>query len=411
MEFGLLGEKLSHSLSPQIHNAFGTSNYKLIEVAPSALDEFFFKKEFAGLNVTIPYKKTVLKYCARLDKSAEKLKNVNTLKLEADGTYTGYNTDYFGFLYLLKYHNIDVSNKKAVVLGSGGASATVQAVLNDLGARVTVVSRNGEFNYGNLELNFDAQVIINATPVGMFPNNFSSPLELNGFYQLEAVVDLIYNPLKTKLLLDAERLNVKAVNGLIMLVAQAKKAEEIFLNAQIDDSKIFDVYKNLLDECQNIVLIGMPGCGKSTVARLLSANLNKKLVDIDALVEAKCNSTIPEIFERNGEEFFRDLESEATHEAGKMLSSVIATGGGAVKRKSNIFALKQNGYLVFLNRDVNELCTAGRPLSSSKEKLLTLFAEREPLYRKYCDCIVDVCATANKTVDAVVAAVSKGGIL
>lgn len=389
--YGLIGKTLKHSLSPKIHKHFYDYDYSLIELEENQVETFLKENNFNAINVTIPYKETVMPYLTRIDELAQKIGSVNTIKREADGSLTGYNTDYFGFYYLLKSNGINVKNKKTIVLGSGGASKTVCAVLNDLGAKnVTVISRTGENNYQNISKHFDAEIIINTTPVGMYPDNLNTPIDLTCFKDIQAVVDIIYNPLKTKLLLDAEKRNIKFANGLLMLVAQAKMAAEIFLDKKIPDSEIERVYKILQKQTENIVLVGMPGAGKSTIARELGKKLNRVVFDTDKVIEEKEQKTIPKIFEESGEDYFRDLETTVAKETGKKIATVIATGGGIIKKQENFDALKQNGFVIFLNRNLNELSLKGRPLSTNIERLKEMYIERQPEYKKIADAEVFV---------------------
>ena len=389
MEYGLLGGKLSHSHSPLIHSYFGKYDYQLIEKSPEELDKFFAEGDFSGLNVTIPYKTAVIKYMAELSPVAKKIGCVNTVVRRADGSLYGDNTDYGGLMYAVRYAGIFVGGKKALVLGSGGASLTAQAVLRDLGAKnVVVISRSGENNYENLHVHKDAEIIVNATPVGMYPNNGKSPLDLEMFPSLTGVVDIVANPMRTALIMQAERLGIKRVGGLPMLVAQAAYASQRFTGRKVYDSDIEKVIKAVSKATKNIVLIGMPGCGKTTIGRRLSKILDREFIDLDAAVVAKAGKTIPEIFADEGEEAFRAIETECAAEAGKKNGVIISTGGGIITRERNYDVLRQNGTIVFVNRSTDQLATRGRPISASRD-LDELAKERMPLYKKWASVTVE----------------------
>ena len=399
-QFGLLGKKLGHSYSPAIHTQLGSAPYGIFEKTEEELPDFLQNGDFLGLNVTIPYKKTVVPYCAELSDTARALGSVNTLVRRADGTLYGDNTDYYGFMSLVGKSGIAPKGKKALVLGSGGASVTVCAVLRALGAAVTVISRDGADNYENLHRHADAAIIANTTPVGMYPHNGTSPLDLTRFPQCEAVFDLIYNPQRTALLLQAEALGIPAFGGLHMLVAQAKASSQQFQNRTIPDGEIDRIESLLRRQMQNIVLIGMPGCGKSTVAALLGAALDRQVCDSDALVEELAGMPIPEIFARCGEDEFRRLETEAIAQLGKRSGIIIATGGGCVKREENYAALHQNGTIFWLQRDIAALPTEGRPLSQ-QNRLPQLYAQRKPLYERFADYCIDNNGAPEATVTAI----------
>lgn len=387
--YGLLGEKLGHSFSPQIHQQLGSYEYKLFEVAPENLGEFLKKRDFEGLNVTIPYKKAVMPYLSELSENAKVIGAVNTVTVLPNGTLRGDNTDYDGFLYLVRRSGIDVKNKKALVLGTGGASLPVKKVLCDLGAREVIsISRTGENNYQNIEKHYDADLIVNTTPVGMYPNNLQSPLSLAGFTHLSGVLDIVYNPQKTKLILDAEKRGIPAFSGLTMLVAQAKRAAELFLNTAIDDGKNDAIYAQLSRQMKNIVLVGMPGCGKSAVGKALASRLSRPFFDADAEIVQRAGKSIPEIFKESGEAGFRRLETEVLFDLCRQSGAVIATGGGAVTVPENHDILRQNSLVVFINRDVAVLPIDGRPLSQTNS-LSEMFAHRLPLYRSVCDFEAD----------------------
>ncbi len=404
--YGLLGEHLPHSFSPQIHMSLGNGDYHLFEVAPENLEEFLKQKKFKGINVTIPYKKAVIEYLDVISPEAEKIGAVNTITVR-DGKLYGDNTDYFGFKYMVEKSGIDVSDKKALVLGSGGASATVQAVLRDMGAKeVLVVSRNGEINYTNIYSHTDTEIIVNTTPVGMYPDNMNSPVEIQRFPNLKGVFDVVYNPLRTKLIMDAQNLGVPAAAGLSMLVAQAKKAHEIFFNTKVDDEICENITKVLFKQMCNIVLIGMAGCGKSTIGKILSKKLNKDFMDTDEMIENAEKKTIPQIIEKYGEDYFRCCENVAVNLAGKEKSCIIATGGGVVTRPENYMPLKQNGIVVFINRDAEKLPTKNRPLSQL-HGVKELYEKRMPLYRQFAHIEVDGNGTVEEVAETIIREINK----
>lgn len=387
MQCGLLGRKLGHSYSPQIHRELGSYQYTLFEKEPQELEEFLKNGDFEGLNVTIPYKKDVIPYLTELTPVAQRLGAVNTIVRRADGTLIGHNTDYFGFRYLVQRSGLDVDRKKVLVLGSGGASNTAVAVLRELGARVVIISRSGENNYQNLHLHADASAIVNTTPVGMYPNTGISPIDLGLFPQLEGVLDVVYNPARTQILLDAESRGLVAMNGLWMLVAQAKESAEWFTGCSISDSRIDGIHHALRLEMENIVLIGMPGCGKTTIGRLLAEKTGKRFVDADEALEARVNRKITDIIPQEGEAAFRQMESDTLSELGRQSGLVIATGGGCVTQQRNYSLLHQNGIILWLTRALAKLPTDGRPLSQAG-KLSEMFEKRRPLYDRFADAVV-----------------------
>ena len=396
MQCGLLGRKLGHSYSPQIHNLLGDYSYVLFEKEPEELENFLKNGDFSGLNVTIPYKKEVIPYLSELSPTAKKMGCVNTVLRRSDGTLYGHNTDYFGFTSLVRHAELSVAGKKVLVLGSGGASNTAVAALKDLEANPVVISRSGENNYGNLHLHRDAAAIVNATPVGMYPNTGVSPIDLALFPHLEGVLDVIYNPARTQLLLDAEKMGIPRENGLWMLVAQAKEAAEVFTGGKISDEVIEKIYRRLSHQMKNIVLIGMPGCGKSTIGTLLAEKLGRTLADADEKIISLAGKSIPDIFAQDGEPTFRDWETKALTELGKQSGLVIATGGGCVTQKRNYPLLHQNGYLVWLERDCSVLPTDGRPLSQAND-LGKMYAARKPLYEVFADIRVENTGTPEET--------------
>lgn len=384
MRCGLLGRKLGHSYSPQIHSYLGDYSYKLYEVEPEDLGNFLQDTDFSGLNVTMPYKKDVIPYCSKLSQQAQKLGAVNTLIKQEDGTIIGHNTDYFGFSYMLDETGLQVSSKKVLVLGSGGASATVAAVLAERGAQVIIVSRNGNDNYGNLYRHSDASVVVNATPVGMFPDTNIAPIDIDQFPRLEGVLDLVYNPARTALLQQAEQRGLVAKNGLSMLIAQAKESAEWFTNSKIDDQVIHTIYQKLQLHTENIILIGMPGCGKTTIGQLLANKLGRKFVDTDLYIQSTAGKHPAEIITQCGEENFRKLETEAIAALCKQSNLVIATGGGCVTRDENYPLMHQNGRLIWIQRDIAELPTSGRPLSQ-QGSLAEMLKIRTPMYQRFSD--------------------------
>ena len=397
MKCGLLGRKLGHSYSPQIHSHLGDYSYALFEKEPEELEDFLRCGDFTGINVTIPYKKDVIPYLDELSPTAQKMGSVNTVVRRADGTLFGHNTDYFGFTALVKHSGIPVEGKNVLVLGSGGTSNMAVTALKGLGAQPIVISRSGENNYGNLHLHADASVIVNATPVGMYPNTGVSPIDLKQFSHLEGVLDVVYNPARTQLLLDAEALGIPCENGLWMLVAQAKEASEYFTGTSLPDSCIEKIHRILSHQMKNIILIGMPGCGKTTIGALLAQKLGRTVVDADEKIVELAGKSIPEIFAQDGEEVFRAAETAALAELGKQSARVLSTGGGCVTRQQNYPLLHQNGYLVWLERDLTLLPTDGRPLSQSTA-LTDMYKVRKPMYESFADIRVENSGAPEDTV-------------
>ncbi len=387
--YGLLGERLGHSFSPEIHRQLGGYDYRLFEKRPEQLDSFLRSHEFDGLNVTIPYKKAVIPYCQELTDQARRIGSVNTILRRPDGTLLGHNTDYEGFRYMLEKAGARIKGRKALVLGSGGASLTVRAALADLGVgEMVTISRSGPDNYENLERHKDAQIIVNATPVGMYPNNEGCPVDLEQFPQCEEVFDLIYNPARTRLLLAAQQRGLVWANGLGMLVAQARGSAEMFLNTKIPDERVDEVVRAMEGKAKNLILIGMPGCGKSTVGQALARRLGRPLVDLDEEIVREAGTSIPEIFACQGEEVFRNIEHRLLLKAAQQSGAVIATGGGIVTRKENMDPMRQNSVVIFLRRELDLLPREGRPLSQ-RDGLEKLYRQRLPLYKKVADIAVD----------------------
>ena len=401
MQCGLLGEKLGHSYSPQIHKELADYDYRLYEKAPDQVEDFVRHGDWHGLNVTIPYKKTVIPFCDELSETAAAIGSVNTLLRRADGTIYGDNTDAYGFETLLNgTHPDSIAGQKALVLGTGGASVTICAVLRRHGAEVVTISRSGENNYDNLDRHADAKLLVNTTPVGMYPKNGVRPVDLAAFPKLKCVLDVVYNPARTALLLQAEKLGIPHAGGLTMLVAQARRSSEIFLGNTLPDGEIPRITKLLSDSMQNIILIGMPGCGKSTVGAILSQRLKRPLLEADAELVKAASVAIPAIFETEGESGFRKRETAILAQLGKQSGTVISTGGGCVTRPENYPLLHQNGTIVWLRRDLDKLAREGRPLSLNAD-LHAMYAARQPLYQRFADLTADNTGTPEETANAI----------
>lgn len=388
--YGLLGHRLGHSYSPQIHSLLGFAGqrrytYGLFEAEPEDIGEILSKEELCGLNVTIPYKQTVLAFCDEISPEVLRIGAANTL-VKRDGKITAYNTDIYGFRYMVYASGIHIGGKKVLVLGSGGASKAVVCALEDLGAReITVISRTGANNYQNLDLHTDAEIIVNTTPVGMYPSNGDRPLDINLFPNLCGVLDIVYNPEFTGLLLDAENRGIPHIGGLYMLVAQAKQSYEFFTDKKLPEKVINEIVIALKNEMENIILIGMPGCGKTTIARALSTALGRDIIDTDSEIEKKMKMSISEIFRKHGEARFRELEHEAISEYGRLSGKILSLGGGAILNPENYPLLHQNGTIYFIHRETELLATDGRPLSKSPEALKEMQKIRLPLYQEFAD--------------------------
>ncbi|WP_277221639.1 shikimate kinase [Peptoniphilus vaginalis] len=399
--YGLIGESLSHSKSKEIHELLGYYPYNLRDIKTNELDEFFKLRKFKGINVTIPYKEVSMSYLDETDELAKEIGAVNTI-VNRDGRLIGYNTDYLGFDYSLNFYGIDLKEKKVLILGSGGASKMLQKLVMDKGAKeFVVISRSTEDNYETIEKFADFQVIINATPLGMYPNNMESKVDLAKFNKLDFVIDLIYNPLKTKLILDAEKLNIKTMSGLMMLVAQAFFACQLFLNKKLDESIIIKIYKKLIFNMENILFIGMPSCGKTSMGKMLAEKLKRDFYDTDKLIEEEEGKTIPEIFEEKGEDYFRNLESKILKDLSKRNGLVIATGGGTPLREGNRYYILQNSLVIYLNRNLENLETSGRPLSKNLDDLKNLYKERKEIYEDLAHIKVDVIEDKIKNLDII----------
>ncbi len=380
--FGLIGRRLAHSYSPEIHRLFSDYEYKLYPLEPEELPAFLETTDLDGFNVTIPYKKEVLSACRTLTPIAREIGSVNTMVRLPGGGFLGDNTDVYGFACLLGKDAEALAGKKALVLGSGGASKSVCAVLKEKKIPFVVISRSGEDNYQNLSRHGDAALIVNTTPVGMYPNNGQSPLNLALFPNCRLVIDVIYNPAHTALMLQADALHIKNRNGMLMLTAQALRAGELFMDKVLPEELAEELADIISLRTKNIALIGMPGSGKTTVGEHLCRLTGRKMADTDKLVEEKAGMGIPEIFSRYGEGHFRKLETEALGEVSKESGLVIATGGGVVTIPENLPLLRQNSLCVYLERDPELLAREGRPISMSRD-IKELARERKPLYRAF----------------------------
>ena len=408
MQYGCIGEKLGHSFSKEIHNMIGSYPYELKEIPRDKLDDFMREKAFSGINVTIPYKERVMPHLYEIDEGALAIGAVNTV-VNRGGKLYGYNTDFWGMKKLLSHAGIAVTGKKVAILGTGGTSKTAKAVARHLGAKtVLTVSRrkdNGTILYDELyQKHKDVEVIINTTPVGMFPNADLSPLDLSFFKKLSGVADAVYNPLSTHLICQAKKRNIPAEGGLYMLVAQAVRASEIFMDTTYDDAILESIYKKILAQKKNIVLIGMPACGKTTVGKRIAERLGRPFTDTDELVVLTSGESIPDIFAKYGEKEFRRRESAAVQNASALVGNVIATGGGAVINQSNVNHLMQNGHIFFLDRSLELLLpTEDRPLGSTKEAIEKRYHERYDIYCAACHTHVngdsDVDTVANTIIE------------
>ena len=414
MKYGLIGEHLGHSFSKQIQTRIAEIenvkdyDYQLVELDKEEFKEFMEKKDFKGINVTIPYKKDVIPYLDEMDESAKAIGAVNTI-INVDGKLKGYNTDFGGFLYMVKAHNVHMEGKKVLIIGNGGACAAVKAVCKHENAKdIVIVSRSanrGAIGYDEMYIShLDADIVVNTSPVGMFPNIVNAPIDVSWFHKLECVLDVVYNPIPTRLCFEAQEADIKRVIGLEMLIAQAKYTFEIFENMSFDDSIIDEIKKEMLKDRCNIVLIGMPSAGKTTIGKMLEEKLGKEFFDLDDMIIAKAGKSIPEIFQESGETGFRAIETEVAIEASKMNNKIIATGGGVVKHKVNMDFLRLNGITIFIDRDIDKLISSdpNRPLSSSKQALQQMYKERYPLYQKYAAYIAVNNANIEETVDDIV---------
>lgn len=406
LKCGLLGGTLGHSYSPRIHRELGDYEYLLYEKSPGELPGFLTGGSFDALNVTIPYKKTVIPYCSSLSGEAAAIGSVNTLLRRSDGSLYGDNTDAWGFRKMLEKSGISPGGKKVLIFGSGGASVTVRAVLTSLDAgEIVTISRSGENNYTNLDRHADAQILVNATPLGMYPENGTSPVALKAFPCCEGVLDVVYNPSRTALLLEAEALGIPRAGGLTMLVQQAVRASELFTGKSVPPREAERIETLIRSEMENIILIGMPGSGKTTAGKLLAQRLGRPFADSDALIEEDARMSIPEIFAAEGEDGFRKRETAVLAGLGRQSGLIIATGGGCVTREENYPLLHQNGVLVEIRRELSELSADGRPLSLSTPAE-QLYAQRKDAYARFADRSVENDGTPGELPEKILEALS-----
>ncbi len=395
MKYGLIGEKLSHSFSKEIHEALADYTYEIRELTPDEVAPFLESREFEGINVTIPYKEKVIPYLDEISDAARKIGAVNTVK-NVGGRLIGDNTDFYGMREMILRAGIEIDGKKALILGTGGTSKTAKAVLTDLGAsEIIVVSRNESDKTVTYETavthHSNAEIIVNTTPVGMYPNTYDCPIDLYSFPNLTGVIDAIYNPLRTNLILGAQKRGIPAVGGLMMLILQAARASEIFLGETLDNGKVEQVVKNIFESKENIVLIGMPGCGKSTIGKIIAEITGRSFIDTDTVIGEITGKHPSEIIRESGEDAFRNIETQAVRDISKRSGIVIATGGGIVKRSENIPLLRQNGRIIYLNCPIDELpVTPDRPLSANRAAIEKLFLTRNLLYTLAADAAVNV---------------------
>lgn len=406
MQYGLLGEHLTHSYSCEIHAGIADYNYELCEVPKDRLDDFMVHRDFKAINVTIPYKQSVIPYLDFISERAKRIGAVNTI-VNNGGKLSGYNTDCLGMTEALGYAGIDIKGKKVLILGTGGTSKTAHAVADDLGAaEIVTVSRHegsGAVTYEcAVSRHGDAEIIINTTPVGMFPSTDGCPIDISAFPRLEGVFDAIYHPLRTNLVLDAAARGIPAIGGLYMLVAQAVYASALFLGKEPRVDMIGNMYDRITAEKQNIALIGMPSSGKTTIGLQLSEKLGRDFIDTDSVIVERVGMPISDIFAKYGEPEFRRLETEAIKEASDKSGTIIATGGGAVLNPLNTRALKRNSTVIFLDRPTEcLLVTSDRPLSSSRTAIEKMYSERYEKYKGAADIRIDADATPESITDSI----------
>ena len=396
-KYGLLGRKLLHSLSPEIHRELGNFSYELFQVEPEDLEEFITKKDFAGLSVVFPYKKEVVKYCDVLTDTARKLDCVDTITVDENGRLIGDNCEYDGFCHMINKCGIDVKGKKVLLLGKN--ASVIRVVIEDMGAKEIVdVTIDGEVNFENIYDHSDADILVNTTQTGMYPNNGDKIVDVKRFPNIAGVLEVIYNPRRTKLICDAEDLEIPNSDGLSMLVAREYMAEIRFGRIEPDEELFKATYKTMSDRRKNIIFVGLPGCGKTTIAKVVAAKLGRPCIDVDKLIEMKAGVPVSTIFSAYGERYYRELETETLRKITRNGGQVIATDSGAVMSLENQYYLRQNGYIVWLSRDLNELKLNGVYLARNREAFERIHEERSPIYKFLADINVEVTNNAEKTV-------------
>lgn len=405
MKYGLIGEHLSHSFSKEIHQLLGNNEYEIHEIAKDELDSFLKQKDFLGINVTIPYKQTVIDYLDVIDDAALKIGAVNTI-VNKNGKLYGYNTDFYGLKNLIELNEIQIENTNVYILGTGGTSKTAHAVCEALNAK-KIVHVSSKLNtqcisYDELYNQKDVDIIINTTFIGMFPNNDDQIIDLSKFDHIQGVVDVIYNPIQTSLIQQANSFNIKSSGGLLMLVSQAIVAHEYFFDTKVNQNILEKIYKTIVKNKQNIVLIGMPASGKTTIANFLKEQLNREVIDADDYLVKKYNKAIPDIFKDEGEKIFREYETEVIKELSQKNNIIISTGGGCILNPLNIKRLKQNGILYFIDRDLNLLIPSDdRPTANNKEAIVKRYNERIDLYHRYCDIRISNSSTIEDSINQI----------
>ena len=396
-KYGLLGRKLLHSLSPEIHRELGNFSYELFQIEPENLEEFITKKDFAGLSIVFPYKKEVVKYCDVLTDTAKKLNCVDTITVDEEGRLIGDNCEYDGFCHMINKCGIDVKGKKVLLLGKN--ASVIRVVIEDMGAKEIVdVTVDGKVNFENIYEHTDADILVNTTQTGMYPNNGDKIVDIKRFPNIAGVLEVIYNPRRTKLICDAEDLEIPNSDGLSMLVAREYMAEIRFGRIEPDEELFKATYKTMSDRRKNIIFVGLPGCGKTTIAKVVAAKLGRPCIDVDKLIEMKAGIPVSAIFTAYGEKYYRELESETLRKITRNGGQVIATDSGAVMSLENQYYLRQNGYIVWLSRDLNDLKLNGVYLARNREALERIHAERSPIYKFLADINVEVTDNAEKTV-------------